>query len=56
MISFAAFVGELRAELRAARDEIVWLKRGGKRQATPFSKGTRTKKPKVADLKPTARA
>jgi transposase len=43
---------ELRASHEALRAEIDQLKRGGKRQAAPFSKGTRTTAPKSPGRKP----
>ena len=39
-------VGELTEQLAAARAEIEQLRRAGKRQATPFSKGKRVQDPK----------
>lgn len=43
---------ELRAIIEEQRREIEELRRGGKRQATPFSKGTRSKNPKPPGRKP----
>jgi len=40
------------AEIAALRSEVEALKRGGKRQAAPFSKGTRVEKPKRPGRKP----
>lgn len=40
------------AEIEALRAEIEALKRSGKRQAAPFSKGTRSKNPKKPGRKP----
>jgi transposase len=45
-------VAELRASNEALRTEIDQLKRGGKRQAAPFSKGTRVAEPKPPGRKP----
>lgn len=45
-------IGELRASNEALRAEIDQLKRGGKRQAAPFSKGTRVAEPKPPGRKP----
>jgi hypothetical protein len=42
----------LRASHEALRAEIDQLKRGGKRQAAPFSTGTRTTAPKSPGRKP----
>jgi hypothetical protein len=39
---------KLRASNEALRAEIAQLKRGGKRQAAPFSKGIRVTEPKPA--------
>ena len=41
-----ALVLKLGAEVESLRAEVDSLKRGGKRQAAPFSKGTRVKDPK----------
>jgi transposase len=41
-----ALVAELQRQVAALRAEIDQLKRGGKRQARPFSKGTREPAPK----------
>ena len=46
-------IAELRASHEALRAEIDQLKRGGKRQAAPFSKGTRAA-PKPPGRKPGA--
>jgi transposase len=43
---------ELRANNEALRAEIEQLKRGGKRQAAPFAKGTRVADPKPPGRKP----
>lgn len=45
-------LGEVTAKLEAALAEIERLKRGGKRQATPFSKGSRVPDPKKPGRKP----
>jgi len=45
-------IAELRASQEALRAEIDQLKRGGKRQAAPFSKGTRVPAPKPPGRKP----
>jgi transposase len=45
-------ITELRASHEALRAEIDQLKRGGKRQAVPFSKGTRVAEPKPPGRKP----
>jgi hypothetical protein len=45
-------VTELRASHEALRAEIDQLTRGGKRQAAPFSKGTRVADPKSPGRKP----
>jgi transposase len=45
-------VAELTASTAALRAEIEQLKRGGKRQAAPFSKGTRVAEPKPSGRKP----
>jgi hypothetical protein len=45
-------ITELRASNEALRAEIDQLKRGGKRQAAPFSKGTRATAPKPPGRKP----
>ncbi|RPI18441.1 MAG: IS66 family transposase [Acidobacteria bacterium] len=47
-------IAELRVRQEALRAEIDQLKRGGKRQAAPFSKGTRTTAPKSPGRKPGA--
>jgi transposase len=47
-------IAELRASNEALRAEIDQLKRGGKRQAAPFSKGTRVAEPKPPGRKPGA--
>jgi transposase len=47
-----ALVLKLGAEVEALRAEVEALKRGGKRQAAPFSKGTRAKDPKRPGRKP----
>src|SRR5262245_39629926 len=41
-----ALVAELQRQIAALRAEIDALKRGGKRQAAPFAKGTRVAEPK----------
>lgn len=43
---------KLGAEVEALRAEVEALKRGGKRQAAPFSKGTRVEAPKRPGRKP----
>ena len=43
---------KLVAEVESLRAEVEALKRGGKRQAAPFSKGTRVKAPKTPGRKP----
>jgi transposase len=45
-------IAELRASHEALHAEIEQLKRGGKRQAAPFSKGTRVAEPKAPGRKP----
>jgi transposase len=45
-------VRELVAEVESLRSEVEALKRSGKRQAAPFSKGTRVKAPKTPGRKP----
>jgi transposase len=45
-------IAELRASNETLRTEIEQLKRGGKRQAAPFSKGTRVTKSKPPGRKP----
>jgi len=47
-----ALVLRLAAEVEALRAEVEALKRSGKRQAAPFSKGTRVKDPKTPGRKP----
>ncbi len=47
-----ALVVRLAAEVEALRAEVEALKRSGKRQAAPFSKGTRVKDPKTPGRKP----
>lgn len=47
-----ALVLKLGAEVESLRAEVEALKRGGKRQAAPFSKGTRVKNPKRPGRKP----
>jgi len=49
-----ALVVELQRQMTELRAEIDQLKRGGKRQAAPFSKGTRVAKPKPPGRKPGA--
>jgi transposase len=49
-----ALVVELQRQLTELRAEIDQLKRGGKRQAAPFSKGTRVAEPKPPGRKPGA--
>jgi transposase len=45
-------VAELQRQIAALRTEIDELKRGGKRQAAPFSKGARVAEPKPPGRKP----
>jgi transposase len=45
-------VRKLVAEVESLRSEVETLKRSGKRQAAPFSKGTRVKAPKTPGRKP----
>jgi transposase len=45
-------VRKLAAEVETLRAEVEALKRGGKRQAAPFSKGTRVEAPKTPGRKP----
>ena len=45
-------VRKLVAEVESLRSEVETLKRSGKRQAAPFSKGTRVKGPKTPGRKP----
>ena len=45
-------VAELQRQIAELRAEIDELKRGGKRQAAPFSKGTRVAEPKPPGRKP----
>src|SRR4051794_28959304 len=45
-------VRKLAAEVETLRAEVEALTRGGKRQAAPFSKGTRVKAPKTPGRKP----
>jgi transposase len=47
-----ALVVELQRPIAALRAEIDQLTRGGKRQAAPFSKGTRAAEPKSPGRKP----
>jgi transposase len=47
-----ALVAELQRQIAALRAEIDELKRGGKRQAAPFSKGARVAEPKPPGRKP----
>ena len=47
-----ALVLKLGAEVESLRAEVEALKRGGKRQAAPFSKGTRVEDPKRPGRKP----
>lgn len=47
-----ALVAELQRQVSELRAEIDQLKRGGKRQAAPFSKGTRVADPKPPGRKP----
>ena len=47
-------IAALTATNEALRAEIDQLKRGGKRQAAPFSKGTRVTEPKPPGRKPGA--
>jgi transposase len=49
-----AMVAELQRQIAALRAEIDELKRGGKRQAAPFSKGSRVAEPKRPGRKPGA--
>ena len=49
-----ALVVELQRQIAELRAEIDQLKRGGKRQAAPFSKGTRVAEPKPPGRKPGA--
>jgi transposase len=49
-----ALVVELQRQIAELRTEIDQLKRGGKRQAAPFSKGTRVAEPKPPGRKPGA--
>jgi transposase len=49
-----ALVVELQRQITELRAEIDQLKRGGKRQAAPFSKGTRVTEPKPPGRKPGA--
>src|SRR5262247_1928007 len=49
-----ALVVELQRQMTELRAEIDQFKRGGKRQAAPFSKGTRVAKPKPPGRKPGA--
>ena len=42
-------VAQLAASNEALQAENAELKRGAKRQAAPFSKGTRAKRPRVCD-------
>lgn len=50
--ALAALILKQAAEIAALRAEIAALKRGGKRQAAPFSKGTRVEAPKRPGRKP----
>jgi len=50
--SLIASVLKLASEVEALRAEVEALKRSGKRQAAPFSKGTRVKDPKSPGRKP----
>src|SRR5262249_10765108 len=52
MIALQRQVAELATSKKALRAEIGELKRSGKRQATPFSKGTREPEPKRPGRKP----
>src|SRR2546428_8290768 len=45
-------IEELRAEIQGLRAELDEVKRSGKRQATPFSKGKRKKDPKKPGRRP----
>ena len=47
-----ALVGERQRQIAALRAEIDRLPRGGKRQAAPFSQGTRVAEPKPSGRKP----
>ena len=47
-----ALVAELQRQIAALRAEIDELKRGGKRQAAPFTKGARVAEPKSPGRKP----
>jgi transposase len=47
-----ALVAELQRQIAALRAELDELKRGGKRQAAPFSKGARGAEPKPPGRKP----
>jgi uncharacterized small protein (DUF1192 family) len=47
-----ALVAELQRQIGALRAEIDELKRGGKRQAAPLSKGSRVAEPKPPGRKP----
>jgi transposase len=47
-----ALVAELQRQIAALRAEIDELKRGGKRQAAPFSKDTRVAEPKPSGRRP----
>lgn len=49
-----ALVVDLQRQIAELRTEIDQLKRGGKRQAAPFSKGTRVAEPKPPGCKPGA--
>lgn len=49
-----ALVVELQRQITELRAEIEQLKRGGKRQAAPFSKGTREPEPKRPGRKPSS--
>jgi hypothetical protein len=46
------FIEELRVEVKSLRAEFDEVKRSGKRQATPFSKGKRKKNPETPGRKP----
>lgn len=52
VLRLVALVQTQAAEIAALRAEIEALKRGGKRQAAPFSKGTRVKDPNKPGRKP----